>query len=127
MPRPLWSYTPLSFGSCEADRYPVLSAEGAGKQGQIPFSFFHGLRVCAGEDFLCGHAVGVGVAFHIRKDGLISDFKNEMIAYFDRRAPHWDWETLKTLVPPTTYAYFTSPEAAPVLERIRKAGNVVHY
>ena len=38
-----------------------------------------------------------------------------------------DWETLKTLVPPTTYAYFTSPEAAPVLERIRKAGNVVHY
>ena len=38
-----------------------------------------------------------------------------------------DWETLKTLVPPTTYAYFASPEAAPVLERIRKAGNVVHY
>ena len=38
-----------------------------------------------------------------------------------------DWETLKTLVPPTTYAYFTSPEAAPVLERIRKAGHVVHY
>ena len=26
-----------------------------------------------------------------------------------------DWETLKTLVPPTTYAYFTSPQAAPVL------------
>ncbi|MGN0999613.1 MAG: [citrate (pro-3S)-lyase] ligase [Faecousia sp.] len=38
-----------------------------------------------------------------------------------------DWETLKTLVPPTTYAYFTAPEAAPVLERIRRAGNVVHY
>ena len=38
-----------------------------------------------------------------------------------------DWERLKTLVPPTTLDYFTSPEAAPVLERIRRAGNVVHY
>lgn len=38
-----------------------------------------------------------------------------------------DWATLKTLVPPTTYYYFTEPEAAPVLERIRRAGNVVHY
>ena len=38
-----------------------------------------------------------------------------------------DWELLKTLVPPTTYQYFTDTEAAPVLERIRRAGNVVHY
>ena len=38
-----------------------------------------------------------------------------------------DWETLQSLVPPTTLRYFTSPEAAPVLERIRRAGNVVHY
>ena len=38
-----------------------------------------------------------------------------------------DWDTLKTLVPSTTLDYFTSPEAAPVLERIRRAGNVVHY
>ena len=38
-----------------------------------------------------------------------------------------DWELLKTLVPPTTYQYFTDAEAAPVLERIRRAGNVVHY
>ena len=38
-----------------------------------------------------------------------------------------DWETLKALVPATTLDYFTSPEAAPVLERIRRAGNVVHY
>lgn len=38
-----------------------------------------------------------------------------------------DWEQLKALVPPTTLQYFTSPEAAPVLEAIRKAGNVVHY
>lgn len=38
-----------------------------------------------------------------------------------------DWEMLKSLVPDTTYRYFTSPEAAPVLERIRQAGNVVHY
>lgn len=38
-----------------------------------------------------------------------------------------DWERLKTLVPPTTLDYFTSPEAAPVLDRIRHADNVVHY
>ena len=38
-----------------------------------------------------------------------------------------DWEQLKTLVPPTTLDYFTSPEAAPILERIRRAGDVVHY
>lgn len=38
-----------------------------------------------------------------------------------------DWETLKTLVPQTTLDYFTSPQAEPVLEAIRKADNVVHY
>jgi len=38
-----------------------------------------------------------------------------------------DWDTLKALVPATTLDYFASPEAAPVLERIQKAGNVVHY
>ena len=38
-----------------------------------------------------------------------------------------DWESLKALVPATTLEYFRSPEAAPVLARIQKAGNVVHY
>ena len=38
-----------------------------------------------------------------------------------------DWETLKMLVPQTTLDYFQSPEAAPVLERIRRADNVIHY
>ena len=38
-----------------------------------------------------------------------------------------DWDTLKTLVPQTTLDYFTRAEAAPVLARIRRAGNVVHY
>ena len=38
-----------------------------------------------------------------------------------------DWEALKALVPATTLAYFRSQEAAPVLARIRGAGNVVHY
>ena len=36
-------------------------------------------------------------------------------------------DALKELVPPSTYAYLTSPEAAPVLEKIRKAQDVVHY
>ena len=38
-----------------------------------------------------------------------------------------DWESLKMLVPQTTLDYFQSSEAAPVLERIRKAENVIHY
>ena len=38
-----------------------------------------------------------------------------------------DWATLKELVPPTTYRYFTSPEAESVLARIRQADQVVHY
>ena len=38
-----------------------------------------------------------------------------------------DWKTLKTLLPQTSLDYFRSPEAGPVLARIRSAGNVVHY
>ena len=38
-----------------------------------------------------------------------------------------DWTLLRSLVPQTTYAYFRSPEAAPVLDKIRRASNVVHY
>lgn len=36
-------------------------------------------------------------------------------------------EEIRGLVPETTYRYFTSPEAAPVIERIRAAEEVVHY
>ncbi len=38
-----------------------------------------------------------------------------------------DFGALEALLPPTTLQYFLSPEAAPVLERIRRAGNVIHY
>ncbi len=38
-----------------------------------------------------------------------------------------DWKTLHTLVPQTTYDYFISPEAEPVLAKIRGAENVAHY
>lgn len=38
-----------------------------------------------------------------------------------------DWDTLSHLVPQTTLDYFRSAEAAPIIERIRKAGDVVHY
>lgn len=38
-----------------------------------------------------------------------------------------DWETLRSLVPKTTYDYFTSSEAEYVIEKIKKADNVVHY
>lgn len=38
-----------------------------------------------------------------------------------------DMAALEGKVPRTTYAYFASPEAGPVIERIRKAGDVKHY
>ena len=38
-----------------------------------------------------------------------------------------DFAALDALVPPATLDYFRGPEAQPVLERIRSAGDVVHY
>lgn len=38
-----------------------------------------------------------------------------------------DWNTLKTIVPDSTLQYFQSDAAAPIIEKIRKAGNVIHY
>ncbi len=38
-----------------------------------------------------------------------------------------DLELVKTLVPESTYRFFTSAEAAPVIAAIKRAGNVVHY
>lgn len=36
-------------------------------------------------------------------------------------------EEIRPLVPQSTYAYFTSPEAQPVIDRIQQAENVAHY
>ena len=45
-----------------------------------------------------------------------------------RQAIHdGDWDTLEKLVPPTTYAFFRSPEAAPVIARIRGTADVIHH
>ena len=38
-----------------------------------------------------------------------------------------DFDSLKELVPPSTLDYFQSQEAAPVIERICRAADVVHY
>ena len=38
-----------------------------------------------------------------------------------------DWNTLETLLPQTSLSYFRSPEARIIIDRIRKAENVVHY
>lgn len=38
-----------------------------------------------------------------------------------------DFETVKKLVPATTYEFFTSAEAEPVIAKIRAAGEVRHY
>ena len=38
-----------------------------------------------------------------------------------------DYDTISKLVPQTTLDYFKSPEAIPVIERIRQQENVIHY
>lgn len=38
-----------------------------------------------------------------------------------------DWASMSALVPESTLRYFQSPEAAPILKKIREADNVVHY
>ena len=38
-----------------------------------------------------------------------------------------DFTALEAVLPPTTLDYFRGPEAGPVLERLRAAGDVVHY
>ena len=38
-----------------------------------------------------------------------------------------DYELLKTLVPGTTYEYFLSLQAQPLIKKIKAAGNVIHY
>ena len=38
-----------------------------------------------------------------------------------------DFDSLKGLVPPTTYAFLTSPEAETILKKIRETENVIHH
>lgn len=38
-----------------------------------------------------------------------------------------DLESIRSVVPETTYRFFSSPEAAPVIAAIRSAGEVIHY
>ena len=38
-----------------------------------------------------------------------------------------EFEKMKGLVPESTYKFFTSPEAAPIISRIRDTKNVIHY
>ena len=38
-----------------------------------------------------------------------------------------DFERLRTLVPESTYRYFTSPESRPVIRKIQNSSNVIHY
>lgn len=56
---------------------------------------------------LCGHLISASTARQCLQRG--------------------DWQALRTLVPQSTYDYFTSPEAEPVLAKIQGAENVVHY
>ncbi len=38
-----------------------------------------------------------------------------------------DFDTLRSLVPNTTYAFFTSEEARPIIQKIKASENVIHY
>lgn len=45
-----------------------------------------------------------------------------------RKAIHdQDFDVMKTLVPTTTYDYFISESAKPVIERIQKCNDIIHY
>lgn len=38
-----------------------------------------------------------------------------------------NWQLLRELVPETTFEYFRSPEAQPVIQQIRASQNIIHY
>ncbi len=38
-----------------------------------------------------------------------------------------NWELLETLVPKTTLEFFQSEESKPIIDKIKKADNIVHY
>lgn len=38
-----------------------------------------------------------------------------------------DFDSLRSLVPDTTYAFFTSEEARPIIQKIKASENVIHY
>lgn len=90
--------------------------------GEEPFSQVTSIYNQVMKDEL--HAAGITCTVFPRKsdsDGAISaSAVRELIKNGEMAA-------LKGKVPPATYAYFTSPEAAPVIERIRKASDVRHY
>ena len=68
-----------------------------------------------------GQAISASTARKALQDGDMETFR--------RLVPPTTaaWFESPEAAPPTTAAWFESPEAAPVLERIRSAGNVVHY
>lgn len=54
--------------------------------------------------------------------------KTAISASSARKAIHdSNWDVLKSLVPETTYNYFMSDAAAPVIKRIQAEANVIHY
>ena len=84
-------------------------------------SFAYGRRIAERRTVM---AVGIDCIVVPRKE---ADGKAISASTVRQCLQSGDWDTLEILLPQTSLAYFRSSEAAPVLERIRKAGNVVHY
>ena len=57
--------------------------------------------------------------YNITPDSVEFNENSEIILHY--------YDTLSKLVPQTTLDYFKSPEAIPVIERIRQQENVIHY
>ncbi len=90
--------------------------------GEEPFSQVTGIynRVMAEE--LAKEGIACRVLHRKEKDGKAVSASQVRLAVKEGRM-----EDFKGLVPESTYAFFTSPEAEPVIRRIREADEVIHY
>ena len=90
--------------------------------GEEPFSRVTGIYNRIMREELPKHGVECVVVPRREQDGqIISASLVRQCIQAD------DIDALTTLVPETTLRYFRSAKAAPVIDRIREAGNVVHY
>lgn len=90
--------------------------------GDEPLSLVTGIynRIMAEE--LPAAGVKVTVIPRLEKDG--SAISASTVRSLIKKG---DLEAIRPLVPESTYKYFISPAAAPVIDRIRSAGEVIHY
>ena len=90
--------------------------------GEEPFSQVTGIY----NQLMKEHLEYEGIRCHIiprkaNKQGIIS------ASLVRRMIQEGDMESLKKAVPESTYRFFTSPQASPVIQAIKEAEEVIHY